>query len=59
MQALTAFKNALMADDLGEKDLFTDVHLPGKVLGLASQFALEVTLMYPFMKFLPIFHFER
>ncbi|KAF6091645.1 testis expressed 11 [Phyllostomus discolor] len=41
LEAITAFKNTLISDELGETDLFTDARLHGKLLGLAAQFALE------------------
>ncbi|KAM5290348.1 testis-expressed protein 11 [Glossophaga mutica] len=41
LRAITAFKDILMAEELRESDLFRDVRLHGKLLGLAAQFALE------------------
>ncbi|XP_054430208.1 testis-expressed protein 11 [Pteronotus mesoamericanus] len=41
LEAITAFKDSLMAEDLGKNDIFTDSGSHGKLLGLAAQFALE------------------
>lgn len=59
LQAITTLENLLTTEALEGNDSLADTSSPVKIFNLAAQFALEVTLMYTFMKFLPLFHVVR
>ena len=59
LQAITPSENLLRAEEQEENVVLKYRGLVVIFLNLAAQFALKVILMYPSMRFLPLFHFQR
>lgn len=59
MQAIAPSENLLRAEEQEENDVVTNRSLVSMFFSLAAQCALQVILMYPSMRFLPLFHFQR
>lgn len=59
LQAIITFERLVATEETEENDFLIDRSVPVMLLHLASNFAIEVILMYSFMRLLPPFHFER